>query len=125
LTDLFLVLYPTRLRNHRRLGQPAECHDIGLIYLSYQEYTWEENKFELWTELAYILIDITTTTQSFQIRDPKLNLHLQHLLPRQIKLSYFVQCCLLELCLLKLRNSDLGVGDDVIHSDEVVDEGWE
>jgi hypothetical protein len=48
----------------------------------------------------------------------------------QIKLRYFLQCCLLELiyfqqcCLLKLRNSVLGVGDDVIHSDEVVDEGW-
>jgi hypothetical protein len=56
--------------------------------------------------------------------------YLHHLLPRQIKLRYLVQCCLLELqyfrqCyLLELRNNVLGVGDDVLHSDEVVKEGW-
>jgi hypothetical protein len=34
-------------------------------------------------------------------------------------LQHFPQCCLLEL-----RNNVLGVGDDVMHSDEVVEEGW-
>jgi hypothetical protein len=62
-----------------------------------------------------------------------LNLHLQQLLPQQIELRNFVQCCLLERryfwqgCPLKLRNGVLGVGDgdEVIHSNEVVHEGWE
>jgi hypothetical protein len=48
LTDLFPLPFLTRLRNHHCLGQYVECHDIGLVYLSCQEYTWEENKFELW-----------------------------------------------------------------------------
>jgi hypothetical protein len=89
-------------------------------------------RLEVLTELAYILFDINITKR-YQIRDTKLNLHLQQLLPPQIELRYFVQCCLLErryflqCCLLKLRNSVLGIGDgdEVIHSDEVVHGGWE